>query len=200
MSCRQRRASPTTGMSTLTFLEMRGGIDVDVDDLGLGGEEFEVAGDAVVEACADGDEAVGFLDGVVGVGRAVHAQHVQAAGIVLVEGAQAQQGGGAGEIGLVGELADFLPGVGEDRAAADVEHGAFGGVDHLRRGLGHLGMAQHARLVAGQIGRVVDRFFDLGRWSHPPGRSTSTGPGRPVVAMMKASLMMRGRSLTSLTR
>ena len=32
------------------------------------------------------------------------------------------------------------------------------------------------------------------------GMSISTGPGRPVVAILKASWMMRGRSRTSLTR
>jgi hypothetical protein len=32
------------------------------------------------------------------------------------------------------------------------------------------------------------------------GKSTSTGPGRPLVAMKKASLMRLGRSATSYTR
>ena len=45
------------------------GVDVDVDDLGVGGERREVAGHAVVEAGADGDEAIAFLHGIVGEGR-----------------------------------------------------------------------------------------------------------------------------------
>ncbi len=138
-----------------------GGINIDVDDFGFGGEHFEVAGDAVVEACADGDEAIGFLDGVVGVGGAVHAEHVEGARIAFIKRAEAEQGGGAGEVGFVGELADFFPCVGKDRAAADVEDGAFGGVDHVSGGLGHFGMAENAWAIAGHVGGVIDGFFDL---------------------------------------
>ena len=52
-----------------------GGIDVDVDDLGLAREGRELAGHAVVEAHAHRDEQVGLGDRVVGVLGAVHTGH-----------------------------------------------------------------------------------------------------------------------------
>ena len=114
-----------TGHVDVDVLADRRGVDVDVDDLGLGGEVGQVAGDAVVEAGADGDEAVGFLHGVVGEGAAVHAQHVEALGVALVERAQPQEGGGAGDIGLVGELAQDPVSSGDDGPAADVQNRAL---------------------------------------------------------------------------
>ncbi len=48
-----------------------------MDDLGVGGEGFEPSGHAVVEAGADGNQQVAVLDGVVGISRAVHAEHIQ---------------------------------------------------------------------------------------------------------------------------
>ncbi len=53
-------------------------IDVDVHDLAVLGELADLAGDAVVEAHAEGQQQVGFVDGVVGVDGAVHAEHLQA--------------------------------------------------------------------------------------------------------------------------
>ena len=43
----------------------------------LGAKACQLAGDAVVEPGADGDQQIALLDGVVGVGGAVHAEHVQ---------------------------------------------------------------------------------------------------------------------------
>ena len=97
----------------IDVLADRAGVDVDVDDLGMRCEGGEVAGHAIVKARPDGDEAIAFLHGVIRVGAAVHAKHIEALGVVLVVGAQAQQRGGAGEVGLVGDLKavlrDLLP-------------------------------------------------------------------------------------------
>ncbi len=54
-----------------------GGFDLDVDSLCVLGVVGEVAGDAVVEAHAEGEEEVGLLDGVVDPGLAVHAHHAE---------------------------------------------------------------------------------------------------------------------------
>ena len=86
-------------------------VDVDVDDLGVRGEGRDLAGDAVVEPGADGDEQVALLDRVVGVGRAVHAEHVERLGLPLVEAAQAQQGHRHGQMGLLGQGPQLLAGV-----------------------------------------------------------------------------------------
>ena len=55
-----------------------GRVDVDVDDLGLGGEGADLAGHPVVEPAAQGDEQVGLLHGGDGGVVAVHAGHAQA--------------------------------------------------------------------------------------------------------------------------
>ena len=72
------RQSPTIGTSGRRTLPELGRVDVDVDDLGLGGEARHPAGHPVVEAAAQGDEQVRLLHrrdrGVV----AVHARHAQA--------------------------------------------------------------------------------------------------------------------------
>ena len=54
-----------------------GGVDLDVDLLRVGRVVGEVAGDAVVEAHAEGEQEVGLLDGVVDPGLAVHAHHAE---------------------------------------------------------------------------------------------------------------------------
>lgn len=64
------------------FVEF-GGVDVDVDDGAVFAEFGDFAGDAVVEADADGEEEVGFVDGVVGVDGAVHAEPFEGEGVVL---------------------------------------------------------------------------------------------------------------------
>ena len=54
-----------------------GGIDVDVDLLRVERVGLEVAGDAVVETHAEGDEQVGLLDGLVDPRLAVHTHHAE---------------------------------------------------------------------------------------------------------------------------
>ena len=115
-----------TAQSTSTFLLDARRVDVDVDDLGVGREARQVARHAVVEPRANGDEHVALLHRVVGVRAAVHAEHVQGLGVVFVVRAHAEQRGGARNVALVGALADLLPGVGDDRPAADVEDGPLG--------------------------------------------------------------------------
>ena len=68
------------------------------------GEARQVPRHAVVEARAHRDQAVALLHRVVGVGTAVHAEHVQRLGVVLVERAQPQQRRRARDVGLAGRL------------------------------------------------------------------------------------------------
>mmetsp|Transcript_13523 Transcript_13523/g.45820 ORF Transcript_13523/g.45820 Transcript_13523/m.45820 type:complete len:340 (-) Transcript_13523:10-1029(-) len=69
----------------------------------LRGVLWQHARGAVVEAGAHGEDEVRLLDGVVGVGRAVHAQHVQRQGIVLVKHAHRVERGRDRDVGLPGE-------------------------------------------------------------------------------------------------
>jgi hypothetical protein len=58
-----------------TFLEISAGVDVDVDELRARGELGELAGDAVVEARADGDDQVRLVHRVVRRSGPVHPEH-----------------------------------------------------------------------------------------------------------------------------
>ncbi len=89
-------------MGDLVLVDLRR-IDVDVDDLAVLGELADLAGDAVVEADAEGQQQVGVVDGVVGVDGAVHAEHLQAQEMLAGEAAQAEQRQGHGNAGALGE-------------------------------------------------------------------------------------------------
>ena len=89
-------------MGDLVLVDLRR-IDVDVDDLAVLGELADLAGDAIVEADAEGQQQVGLVDGVVGVDGAVHAEHLQAQEMLAGEAAQAVQGQGHGDAGPLGE-------------------------------------------------------------------------------------------------
>ena len=68
-----------------------GGVDVDVDLLGLTGVGPDVAGHAVVEAHAERDEEVGLLNRGVDPRFTVHAHHAEIQRVRCGEGADAKQ-------------------------------------------------------------------------------------------------------------
>ena len=51
-----------------------------MDDLRAGAERRNLAGGAVVEAGADGDQQVAFVEREVGAARAMHAEHAERSG------------------------------------------------------------------------------------------------------------------------
>jgi len=126
-------------------------IDIDVNHPGLGSEAPDVAGDAVVEPHADGDQKVALLNRVVGVRGSVHAEHVQRLGQGLLVAAQSHQRHGDGQVGPAGQLSQLACGVAADDSATGQEDGAlspidgFGGTGDLCR------IADGADSVAGQI-------------------------------------------------
>ena len=97
----------------LDLVDFRG-IDVDVDDLRPAGELRHLAGHAIVEPHAEGQQQVGIVDGVVGIHAAVHAQHVQRERIVAGETAQAHQGRRHGNARLARQRGQFFAGLGDD--------------------------------------------------------------------------------------
>ena len=103
-----------------------GVVDVDVDDGAVLAEFFDFAGDAVVEADAEGEEEVGFVGGVIGGDGAVHAEPLEGEGVGFGEGADAHEGGGDGDLGALGEFEQFGVGFAADDAAAGVDDGALG--------------------------------------------------------------------------
>ena len=85
-------------MGDLVLVDLRR-VDVDVDDLAVLGELADLAGHAVVEAHAEGQQQVGLVDRVVGVDGAVHAEHLQAEVVVGREAAEAVQRQADGDAG-----------------------------------------------------------------------------------------------------
>ncbi len=115
----------------LDVLVDRGWVDVDVDLLAVRREGVEASGDAVVEARADADHHVAIMHCVVGLERAVHAEHAEPLLVGRGIGAQAHQRRGDGKAGQAHQFAQQRRSVwaGIDDAAAGVE-------DRLLR-LGH---------------------------------------------------------------
>ena len=139
------------GTSGVRFLPIFGGIDIDVDDFGVRREGGEAAGDAVVEAHAEGDQQVGIGHRHVGGVAAVHAGHADEVGMLGGQGAEAHQGADGGRVGELDELAQLGRGVGGDDAAARVDQRPLGFPDHLRGAADLAGVAFGEDLVAGQV-------------------------------------------------
>ncbi len=129
-----------------------GRVDVGVDDLGVRGEAVQLAGDAVVEAGAEGEQQVGLLQGGDGGDGAVHAGHAQVLRVAVREGAERHQGGDHRGAGQLGEDPQLGGGLRLDDAAADVQHRALGADQHLRGLADLLGVRLGDRAVAGQRG------------------------------------------------
>src|SRR5690606_41341658 len=108
-----------------------GGVEVDVDGLGVGGEAVELAGDAVVEAAAEGDEQVGLLHRGDRRVVAVHAGQAEAQRVVVGEGAAGHERGDDVDVGELGQLPQRLRGPGLQDPAADVEDRPLGPQDQL---------------------------------------------------------------------
>ncbi len=85
-----------------------GAIDFDVNLAGIAGVGLQVAGDAVIEAHADGDQQIGFLNGVIDPSFAVHAHHAEIQRIAGREAADAEQRHGDREMAGANELLEGL--------------------------------------------------------------------------------------------
>ena len=129
-----------------------------MDDLaGVLGEMLGIADHAVVEARADGQQHVAVLHRHVGFIRAVHTGHAHELAAAGGIAAQAHQRAGAGRAQLRHEPVQLGRGVGQDHAAAGVDHRTFGGQQHLH-GLLDLPLVP---LVDGRVG--AHRDLALGR-------------------------------------
>ncbi len=102
------RRSATMAASAAHVLVDLGRVDVDVDLLGVERVGLEVAGDAVVEAHAEGEQQVGLLDRVVDPRLAVHAHHADVERVAGREAAEAEQRHRHRRVDQLGELPHFL--------------------------------------------------------------------------------------------
>ena len=151
------RQSPTIGDVGAAHLAELGGVDVDVDHLGAGGEGADLPGHPVVEAATERDQQVGLLHrgdrGVV----AVHAGHPEservrvgerAAAIRVVTTGIPVSSTSCGSASEASRLQD---------AAAGVDDGPLGGEDQVD-GLGDEGRVAVRPRGGSREGRVVDRL------------------------------------------
>ena len=93
---------------------------------------LEVAGDAIVEAHAERDQQVGFLDRRVDPGLAVHAHHAEIERMRRREAADAEQRHRDRDLRLLGERLQRRFGAAEDDAVAGEDQRALGRVDRAR--------------------------------------------------------------------
>jgi hypothetical protein len=132
-------------------LAQLGGVDVDVDDLGVGGEAVELARHPVVEPAAEGDEQVRPLHGRDGRVVAVHAGHAQAQRVAVGEGTSGHERRDHGDVAGLGQLSQGLGGPGLEDATAGVDHRAASLGDEVGGLADHAGVAPGHRLVAGEV-------------------------------------------------
>mmetsp|Transcript_83691 Transcript_83691/g.222091 ORF Transcript_83691/g.222091 Transcript_83691/m.222091 type:complete len:332 (+) Transcript_83691:941-1936(+) len=169
------------------YLAKGGLVNVDVDDAAgalllrhprLRRVLVHDAGRAVVEAAAYGHDAVGVLDRKVGVGGAVHAEHVHGEGLALVKDAHAVDRRGHRDLGLGRHLSQDLWAVA--RSLADVEDGPLGAVDDLAGLLDGLHV-HHRRGIDRRLRRLPeDRRRDLRLRGHDVLRQVYVDGARPA--------------------
>ncbi len=150
---RTRLASPTMGKIRDTVLADLGGIDIDVDHLGVRSEGREPAGDTVVEAHAKGDEEIGVRQPHVGGVAAVHAGHADEVGVVGRQRAQAHEGADGRQVSGFHQRSQFGGGPRSDDPASGVHHRPLCLPDHLGGAADLAGVAFGVDLVAGQMDR-----------------------------------------------
>mmetsp|Transcript_6804 Transcript_6804/g.11684 ORF Transcript_6804/g.11684 Transcript_6804/m.11684 type:complete len:270 (+) Transcript_6804:1302-2111(+) len=99
-------------------------VDVDVNDLGVLGELFKLAGDTVVEADAKCKEEVRVMHRVVRVHRPVHSEHLERLLVGHWEGAESHESLGHRDSSASDQLTDLVGGV--EGAASNVQDWFFG--------------------------------------------------------------------------
>src|SRR5690242_18322769 len=93
------------------------------------GELADLARDAVIESHAKRKQQIRFVDGVVGVHGAVHAQHLQAEIMLARERAEAMHRERDRDAGLLGEGLELCGRAGRDDTAAGVDDWPLGLAD-----------------------------------------------------------------------
>ena len=95
------------------------------------GELRDLAGHAIVEPHAEGQQQIGVIDRVIGVNAAVHAQHVERERMIAGKSAQAHHRRGHGNAGLADQLEQFFAGIGGNYAAAGINYRPLGCADQV---------------------------------------------------------------------
>ena len=130
-----------------------GAVNLDVDFLGLGRVGAEFSRHAIVEAHAQGDQQIGFLNGFVDPGFAVHAHHAQVQRMRRRERAQPEQRERHRNPRFFGQRVHFALGAGKNDAVAGENDRPLGLIDESERGVEFLLTREENRLVAMRLGR-----------------------------------------------
>ena len=125
-----RHVTGNTDVRGLDLVQL-GRIDVHMDDLGPRAELGRLADGPVIESRADADQQIGLFEHIVGVARAVHAEHADGQRMVDRHGAQRHQRHRGRQPALLGQRHRQMRGAGVDHAAAKIKHRPLGRVDHL---------------------------------------------------------------------
>src|SRR5262249_22616701 len=127
----QRPDDRDLGLADLPHL---GSVDVEVDHLRPGRERGDLAGDAIVEARADGDHEIGLVERPVAVLRAVHPRRAVVERMRVRQAALAHTLHDRRQARAVDEVAQLTARVAVEHAAAGVDDRPLGLADRLRRG------------------------------------------------------------------
>ena len=154
-----------------------GRVDVEVDDRRARRERRELAGDAVVEARADGDEQVALVHRPVRPLRA-RACRASRSGARASPGTRSSPSASSrpGAAPTSASVEQLVAGVRVERAAADVEHRPLGRRERLRR-RARSGAGARAAAASSRAGRRSSGYSksSSASWTSR-GTSTSTGP------------------------
>src|SRR5713226_6858772 len=118
------------GRVNLHVLVDFGAVDLNMDLVSALGVSAQVAGDAVIKTHANSNEEVGFLNGVVDPGFAVHAHHAEIERIIGREAADAKERHRDWIIAGADELFKGSHCAGNHDPMAGKNDGALGGVEH----------------------------------------------------------------------
>jgi len=129
-------------------------VDVHAHDLSARREPRAVTGGTIVEASAEGDEAVALVHGLRAREMAVHALHPEKARGVGGNARDAHERAADGGVDETRELDDLVTGTRCQHAAAEVDEGTSGFVDGRGSGL-EVGRVEVRLLWVGQRGRLL---------------------------------------------
>lgn len=141
----RRDVALDTNVRGLDLVEFRR-VDVNVDDLRLRTESGDLARRAVVEAGADGDQQVAFVEREIRTARPVHAQHAERQRVIDRHAAERHQGHHRRQTGFLGQFHRLRRGAGMHNAAAEIEERTLGRVYHCSRLRDEVGVRRSDRI------------------------------------------------------
>src|SRR6266849_1806602 len=128
-----------------------GGIDFNMNLLGVGCVGLEIAGHAIVEAHAEGQQQVGFLNRLIHPSLAVHAHHAEIQRMRRRECAQSEQRERHQNSGAFRKIANLTHSAGNNDAVPGENHRPLGVLDQVQGLLIFLGSGRQVGTVSRQL-------------------------------------------------